>query len=260
MTANPAGFQEFRARHPRLTALPGGRAPAPLPASPGPFFEEEAAPTSEVFSTGGRAGSKSIDAASQDDVLSVAACAGNPHAAAIITRRYAERVRWKLHRLIGSQDIDDHVQDVFVRLFEQLPRMRDPGALRGFLTGITFRIACTELRRRRRSRMSVTATGELPEPSASQGDNGPAQEAVWRLEAILEELAPRSRRVFVLRYIEKLELTEVALQARISVATAKRHLARAAATVSAMVKREPALAEYLTLRCAPLEPRFIPMA
>lgn len=246
MTANPAGFQEFRASRRRLEALPGGRErpPAPLP-------DEDAAP---------RSGITPIDATSQDDVLSLAACAGNPRAAAIITRRYAERVRWKLHTLIGSQDIDDHVQDVFVRLFEQLPRMRDPGALRGFLGGITFRIACTELRRRRRSRTSVTATGELPEPGVTLDDKGPAREAVWRLEAILDELTPSSRQVFVLRYVEKLELTEVALQARISVATAKRHLARAAATVSAMVKREPALAEYLDLQCAPLEPRFIATA
>ena len=108
--------------------------------------------------------------------------------------------------------------------------------------------------------MSVTATGELPEPCVSLDDKGPAQEAVWRLESILDELTPSSRRVFVLRYVEKRELTEVALQARISVATAKRHLARAAATVSAMVRREPALAEYLTLRCSPLEPRFVPTA
>jgi RNA polymerase sigma-70 factor, ECF subfamily len=250
-------------------ALPWGqdRAPAPLPEAPAPLLEEEVAPTSGVLPIAARADSTpapspsvSIDASSQDDVLSVAACAGNPRAAAIIIRRYAERVRWKLHKLIGSQDIDDHVQDVFVRLFEQLPRMRDPGALRGFLTGITFRIACTELRRRQRSRIGVTATGELPEPCVSLDDKGPAQEAVWRFESILNDLAPSSRRVFLLRYVEKLELTEVALQARISVATAKRHLARAAATVSAMAKREPALAEYLTLRCSPLEPRFIPTA
>jgi len=108
--------------------------------------------------------------------------------------------------------------------------------------------------------MSVTATGDLPEPSVILDDKGPAHEAVWRFESILEKLTPSSRRVFVLRYVEKLELTEVARSAQISVATAKRHLARAAATVSAMVKREPALADYLTLECAPLEPRFIASA
>ena len=41
-----------------------------------------------------------------------------------------------------------------------------------------------------------------------------------------------------------------------SVATAKRHLARAAATVSAMVAREPALVDYLVAEAGGLEPRF----
>jgi len=218
---------------------------------PPPDPREEEAPCSGVWR---------IDASSPDDVLAVAASSGNPRAATIIMRRYSARVRSKLHRWIGPQDIDDHIQDVFIRLFEQLPRLRDPSALRGFLAGITLRIACTELRRRRRCRTRLTDTGQLPEPTGTVDDKGPAREAVWRFESILEKLAPSSRRVFVLRYVEKLELADVASQMNISVATAKRHLARAAATVSAMVKREPALAEYLPLHCPAQEPRFMASA
>jgi RNA polymerase sigma-70 factor (ECF subfamily) len=203
-----------------------------------------------------RCSASPVSADSPDDALAIAACAGDPRAAAIISKRYAARVRSKLHHWIGPQDIDDHVQDVFVRLFEQLPRMRDPSALRGFLVGITLRIACTELRRRRRSRLRITATGDLPEPRATVDDKGPAREALWRFESILDKLTPSSRRVFVLRYVEKLELTDVASRMNVSVATAKRHLARAAATVSAMVQREPALSEYLALRWTASEPRF----
>jgi RNA polymerase sigma-70 factor (ECF subfamily) len=228
MTATASCFEAFRAPRPVLTALPGGLTP--------------------------------VDVSSPDDVLALAAGAGSARAANIIMRRHSGRVRSKLHRWIGPQDIDDHVQDVFVRLFEQLPRLRDPSALRGFLAGITLRIACTELRRRRRSRLRLTATGALPEPCGTVDDKGPAREALWRFESILERLGASSRRVFVLRYVEKLELTDVASEMRISVATAKRHLARAAATVSAMVKREPSLAEYLTLECSPQEPRFLASA
>jgi RNA polymerase sigma-70 factor (ECF subfamily) len=233
-----------------LAALPGGlqRSPARPNAVAPPSVRIEEAPHSGVFA---------VSASSPDDVLALAACAGDPRAPAIISKRYGGRVRSKLHHWIGPQDIDDHVQDVFLRLFEQLPRMRDPNALRGFLVGITLRIACTELRRRRRSRLRLTATGELPEPRVTLDDKGPAREALWRFQSILEKLAPSSRRVFVLRFVEKLELTEVAAQMRISVATAKRHLARAAATVSAMVKREPALAEYMVLQWTTAEPKFL---
>jgi RNA polymerase sigma-70 factor, ECF subfamily len=186
-----------------------------------------------------------VNAESSDEVLALAAESGNLRAPGLIMKRYGARVRSKLYRWIGPEDIDDHVQDVFVRLFEQLPRMRDPAALGGFIVGITRRIACSELRRRRRNRMRLTPAGELPEAPPNLVDDGPARQALWRFQSILETLGAKSKRVFVLRYVEKLELTDVAAHMEISVATAKRHLARAAATVSAMVKREPALAQYV---------------
>jgi RNA polymerase sigma-70 factor (ECF subfamily) len=247
----PSCLQELVAPcPPHLSALPGG-----LSLASSALPEDEVAPTTERAPSSYAA--RVITTDSPDDVLALAACAGDPRAPAIISKRYGARVRSKLHHWIGPQDIDDHVQDVFLRLFEQLPRMRDPSALRGFLVGITLRIACTELRRRRRSRLRLTATGELPEPRVTLDDKGPAREALWRFESILDKLAPNSRRVFVLRYVDKLELTEVAAQMHISVATAKRHLARAAATVSAMVKREPALADYMLMQWTTAEPKFL---
>jgi RNA polymerase sigma-70 factor (ECF subfamily) len=186
-----------------------------------------------------------IDERTPDDVLAAAACAGDPRAPTIIWRRYVAQVRSKLRQWIGPHDLDDHVQDVFSRLLEQLPRMRQANALRGYLMGITLRVACTELRRRRRSRLQLTTTGDLPEPREVGGDRAPAREAVWRLEAILQRLGPHARKLFLLRYVEKLELVDVATAMDISLATAKRHLARASAQVTAMVVREPALVDYM---------------
>lgn len=180
-----------------------------------------------------------------DEDLARAACAGNPRAAIAIWRRYGVQVRSKLLRWIGAHDLDDHVQEVFSRLFEQLPRLRQPSALRSFLIGITLRVACTELRRRRRWRLRLTATGELPDIAEHGVDDGPARQALSRFESILGRLAPRTRRVFVLRHVEKLELVDVAAAMDISLATAKRHLARASLRVFAMVEREPALVDYL---------------
>jgi RNA polymerase sigma-70 factor, ECF subfamily len=236
MAANPSCFAQLRvsppSSAPRPRVLPGGLQAG----STGAAEPVERAPESRTFR---------VDASSPDDVLAMAACGGNHRAADIIVRRYTSKVRSRLHHWIGPVDVDDHVQDAFIRLFEQLPRLRDPSALRGFLVGITLRIACTELRRRRRSRTRLTATGDLPEPRMTSNISEPAREALWRFESILGRLAPSSRRVFVLRYVEKLELTDIAEEMQISVATAKRHFARAAAAVSAMVKSEPALAEYL---------------
>jgi RNA polymerase sigma-70 factor (ECF subfamily) len=186
-----------------------------------------------------------ITSQTPDEELAQAACEGDPRAEMAIWRRYGVQVRSKLVRWVGAHDLDDHVQEVFSRLFEQLPRLRQHSALRSFLIGITLRVACTELRRRRRWRLRLTATGELPDLPEQGADDGSGRQALSRFEAILEKLGPRTRRVFVLRYVEKLELVDVASAMDISLATAKRHLSRASVRVFAMAEREPALVEYV---------------
>jgi RNA polymerase sigma-70 factor (ECF subfamily) len=184
------------------------------------------------------------DAEVDDAALVREALAGNPRAHGAIWRRYGSLVRSKLGRSLGTQDVEDQVQEVFLRLFEYLEQLRDPNALRSFIIGITLRTAGTELRRRRcRWWLNLTATGELPEPGSV--DDGETRQVVARLLEIVGQLAPQSSRVFELRYIEERELTEVAEAMSISLATAKRYLARASARVFAMSEREPALAGYL---------------
>ena len=186
--------------------------------------------------------------ASADEELVLAARAGDPRATTLIWRRYSAQVGAKMSHWIGAQDIDDLVQEVFSRLFAQLPRIREPSALRRYIIGVAFRVLFGELRRRYRSRLQrLTATGELPEPRHPDPfrDGGPDREALWRFESILRTLSPSSRRVFVLRYVDKLELVDVAAATGVSLATVKRHLVCAAGRVAVMVDREPALTDYV---------------
>jgi RNA polymerase sigma-70 factor (ECF subfamily) len=190
----------------------------------------------------------------EDEALVRAAWRGDPRAHAAIWRKYSSLVRSKLGRSVGGQDVEDHVQEVFVRLFEYVSQLRDPGALRSFIIGITLRVAGTELRRRRsRWWLRLTPTGELPEPGTMAQGDSEAREVLARLLVVLGKLTPQSCRVFELRYIEEKELAEVAEAMNISVATAKRYLARVSARVLAMAEREPALAGYL--KTAPVRAR-----
>jgi RNA polymerase sigma-70 factor (ECF subfamily) len=183
----------------------------------------------------------------QDAALVHAAASGDRTAQTAIWKRYLPLVRSRMSRSLGGQDVDDHVQEVFLRLFKYLPDLRDPTALRSFLIGIALRVAGTELRRRRcRYWLQLTASGDLPEPHHAVDDNADEpREAVARLSAILENFTPESYRVIELRYVEGKELTEVAEAIDVSLATAKRHLARASARLHAIVQREPTLAGYL---------------
>ena len=223
----PQHIEEVGASRPTLSSPADIEAPHP----------SEPAPLSDAWLC--------IASDTPDEDLTRAACGGSTRASTLIWRRYSVQVRSKLLRWIGTHDLDDHVQEVFSRLFEQLPRLRQPSALRSFLIGITLRVACSELRRRRRWRLLLTATGELPEIiEHSTSDDGIGREALMRFEAILGKLGPKSRRVFELRYVDKLELIDVADKMGISLATAKRHLARASSRVFAMASRDAALVEY----------------
>ena len=180
-----------------------------------------------------------------DAALVHAAWSGDRAAQAAIWRRYLPMVRSRMSRTIGDHDLDDQVQEVFLRLFQVLPNLRDPSALRSFIIGITLRVAGTERRRRRdRCWLQLTPSGELPEPMITPDPQDP-RDALARLSAILDSFAPENYRVIELRYVEGKELTEVARAIDVSLATAKRHLARVSARLRAVVKREPVLAGYL---------------
>jgi RNA polymerase sigma-70 factor (ECF subfamily) len=181
-----------------------------------------------------------------DAALALAIARGDAGAPGRAWDRFATLVRGILRRSLGpGADVDDQVQRAFLELFREAKHLRDPGSLRAFLIGITVRVARSELRRRRfRGWLMLTNDGTVPEPAAPEVDDD-AREAVARLYAVLEKLDDKSRMLFVLRHVEGLELTETAEAMGISLATAKRHLAKVTARVHAMAARDAVLASYL---------------
>jgi RNA polymerase sigma-70 factor, ECF subfamily len=181
-----------------------------------------------------------------DAQLVAAALQGHGGAASAIWERYVVLVRSILRRSLGMRDVEDQTQEVFLRLFDSLPNLRDPSALKSFVFGIALRVAGTELRHRRMQWwLRLTPTGEPADNQLAHHDDPEAKVALGRLYAILDQLGTRARLAFVLRYVEGMELTEVAAALEISLATTKRQLARAASRVFAMVEHDPALAQYL---------------
>lgn len=208
-----------------------------LPVTPAP-----SAPSPSHLRLVGRATPEMDDAS-----LARAIAEGHAAAPGLVWDRYATLVRGVLRRALGpSADVDDQVQLAFLELFRDAGKLRDPGALRAFLVGITVRVARSELRRRRFRRwLRLTDDGAVPEGATDEVDED-AREAVARLYAVLEKLDDKGRMLFVLRHIEGLELTETAEAVGVSLATAKRHLAKVTARVHAMAARDPVLASYLS--------------
>jgi RNA polymerase sigma-70 factor (ECF subfamily) len=182
-----------------------------------------------------------------DDVaLASEAAKGDPGAHAAIWDRYSPLVRRILVRSIGpGSEVEDQVQEVFLRFYRNRNLLRDPSALRSFLFGITLRVAASELRARRiRSWLHLTKDGVIDEGEAPRTDPD-AREAVRRLYAILDRLDANSRLAFVLHYVDGWELTEVAEAFGVSLATIKRRLARISVRVFASAQADSLLVQYL---------------
>ena len=73
-----------------------------------------------------------------------------------------------------------------------------------------------------------------------------AREALARFYKILDRVNATDRAAFVLRFMEGLELTEVAAALKLSLATTKRRLARVWARVLLLVERDPVLVALRT--------------
>ncbi|MEZ4446018.1 MAG: sigma-70 family RNA polymerase sigma factor [Polyangiaceae bacterium] len=180
-----------------------------------------------------------------ETALAEGVLAGNPAAARALWDRYAVLVRRLLQRALGRDDVDDEVQDAFLRVHRKLPRLRERSKLRSFVVGVTMRVAREELRRRRVRRwLTLTPTGEVPERSAPPRDDEHA-EALARLDAMLDSIDATTRAVFVLRFVEDMPTTEVAEALDCSLATAKRRVKRASELVAARAAADPVLAAFV---------------
>jgi RNA polymerase sigma-70 factor (ECF subfamily) len=187
------------------------------------------------------------DDATREDVALVAAyLRHDPGASAALWERYYPLVRQVLARAIGPRhDVDDLVQEVFMRLFRKLGSLREPAALRAFVLTITARVVKSELRLRWLRRwLRLEGGDEMPEPAGAGADLD-AREALARFYGILDRMGPAPRAAFVLRHVEGLELVDVAAALDVSLATVKRWLGRVAPRVLAQAARDPVLAAYL---------------
>jgi len=177
-----------------------------------------------------------------------AVLAGDPRAPRVLWDRHARLVYRILRRSLGQQnEVEDLVQEVFLNLFRRLPTLREPRALPAFLVTITTLTLRHELRRRWVRRcMTLGARDDIDPDLQAVHPNPEARQAVARLYAILDRLGSEDRIAFVLRFIEGMELTEVAVAMGLSLATAKRRLAHARARVDHHIAKDPGLSAYLS--------------
>jgi RNA polymerase sigma-70 factor (ECF subfamily) len=182
-----------------------------------------------------------------DDVALVEALRGGaPGAERLAWFRFGPMVARTLCRLAGPGcDEEDLSQEVFLRFFRKVGRLREPTAVRAYLTGISIRVVRREIRRRWLRRwLRLTSKGDVPDVAGPDADPE-ARQVVERYYGVLDRLSADSRSLFVARHVEGLTLAEVATLHGLSVSTVQRKLARARARIAALAKSDPVLQAYL---------------
>jgi len=181
-----------------------------------------------------------------DEDIVAAVLGGDGAGGAALYDRHHAYVRRVLSRVLGpGSDLHDLTQDVFVAAIDSIHRLHEPSALRSWLAGISVHCARAELRRRTRARwFPLFPISELP-PAEAPVATPEVDEAVRATYLVLGKLASDERIPFALRFIEGMELVELAAACQISLATAKRRLSRARKKFVTIARTYPALSDWL---------------
>jgi RNA polymerase sigma-70 factor (ECF subfamily) len=159
--------------------------------------------------------------------------------------RYGAHVERVLTHILGSHtDLDDLTQEVFVRALGRLGDLHDPAGLKGWLSAFAANVAREAIRSKRRRWWQVLKpqdeTPELPAPTASAEDRA----ALRAFYEVLGTLDADARVSFALRYVEGMELTQVADACSVSLATIKRRIKAAEDAFCARGRAHEALADW----------------
>lgn len=127
-----------------------------------------------------------------------------------LARQYGALVYRAAYRVLGDAAMAEDVQqDVFLRLIEQPPR--DVASWPAFLTAAAVRTAIDRQRRQRRWwRLLPMWRAQAPDHAASAEDAGLHDERARRLREALAELSEREAQCFSLRYLQGLDIPEIA--------------------------------------------------
>jgi len=136
--------------------------------------------------------------------------AGDQRAATALVERHASALA-RFAASCGARDeIDELVQDTFVRAFGSLDGFRGESSFRTWLFTIERRLLMDRRRSEKRRPQSMEIAEEDAATEYDALDDMLADEAHTRVRDAIERLTPTQREVFVLRVTEGLSYKEIA--------------------------------------------------
>lgn len=160
---------------------------------------------------------------------------------------HQQRIYRILVALVRDPDLADSLtQDCFVRAYERLASFRGESSVGTWLVSIAINLARDHQRNRRagfwrrlfagRAEERDVALATTADGRSSAEQRVIAAQQLSRVWEVVDDLSPRQREVFLLRFVEELPLEEIAAVTGMKVGTVKAHLARAVSTVRQRVR------------------------
>ncbi|HEY0714332.1 MAG TPA: sigma-70 family RNA polymerase sigma factor [Polyangia bacterium] len=172
---------------------------------------------------------------------------GDGSAAGVLWDHFSPLVRGLIVRALGpGEDVQDALQDVFMRVFEKGRSLRDPNMLRSYVVAVTVHYVRSQFRYRRVRRLFRDQNQKMAEDSGWASESPAERLALRALYRALDRLPASERLAFTLRFFEGMEIAEAAVMADLSVATFKRRLVAAKARLWQLTGEDPFLAPYLS--------------
>ncbi len=159
-------------------------------------------------------------------------------------QRYQQKVRSTLYQLCGASHVDDLVQEVFMRVWKGLPKLKQPGTFSTWLYRITWNVA-TDQRRRLAKQYTfgtkLKAEAQLEQDSAAQPHRSSGLMHLHYQDLVqrgLHHLSFEHRTVLVLHDLEDLPQKQIADILSIPIGTVKSRLFHARGAMRKFLQRE----------------------
>lgn len=152
---------------------------------------------------------------------------GDRHSFRMLYQRYQQKVRSTLYQLCGKAVLDDLVQEVFLKVWQGLPKLRNPDYFATWLYRISWNVAIDQ---RRRFARQITNPVDIETQDHLMADRHQEDEALTALhyqELIqqgLQTLSLEHRAVLVLHDLKDLPQKEVAEVLAVPLGTVKSRL------------------------------------
>ncbi|NEN95807.1 MAG: sigma-70 family RNA polymerase sigma factor [Moorea sp. SIO3I7] len=155
---------------------------------------------------------------------------GNQQSFRQLYRRYQQRVRSTIYQLCGAYALDDLVQEVFLRVWKGLPKLRQPSQFSTWLYRICWNVASDQrgkLQRQRAFNLQLPEdTADLPLKNAKSSYTPDLMQLHYQdmIQQGMQQLSLNHRAVLVLHDLEDLPQKEVAKILGIAIGTVKSRL------------------------------------